>query len=428
MTQTLKPSGTKRPFYGWIALTGVLLVAFVVGGAFFYSYGVFLPAMCAEFGWSRAVVSGGMMMGALAFALPGPLTGTLIVRFGPRVNMVLGSLLAAMGMAGMSLVQEVWHVYLVYGIAGLGAGVAGSLACITVANNWFARRRSLAMGAFTAAAGLGGFTFPAIDAILISSIGWRMSWLVLAGLLFVVGGLIGGLILVRNRPEDMGQTPDGIPFEPFEQTGMMSSLSGAGSRQEGWQTGQALRSSDFWLLATFGAANFFVMGAMVGHQVAYIQGLGFSPVVAALTMSMIPGVGIIGRLGFGILALRFSMKSLVISCFVMQLIALLILLTTKNLTLIYIYAALLGISSGALITATPAFNGAYFGPSHFAQIQGILFAFGITAFAVAPVIAGIIYDAAATYSPVFAIAIACSLVGLVCATLTRQPKLLQPGG
>ena len=226
MKQKVGLSETKRPFYGWIALSGVSLVAFVVGGAFVYSYGVFLPVMCEEFGWSRAVVSVGLMLGMLVFSLPGPLTGVLITRFGPRINIVLGSLVAALGMAGMSIVQEVWHVYLVYGIAGLGAGGAGSLACVTVANNWFARKRSLAIGTFTAAAGLGGFAFPAIDAVLITSIGWRMSWPVLAVILFVVGSLIAGLILIRKSPEEMGQVPDGVPVESFDEAGVTISLSG----------------------------------------------------------------------------------------------------------------------------------------------------------------------------------------------------------
>ena len=161
MTQRVTPTKTGKVFYGWIALTGVALIAFAVGGVFTYSYGVFLPVMIAEFGWSRAITSVGLTIGMLAFGLPGPLTGALINRFGSRINMVLGCLLCALGLVGMSLANEVWHVYLFYGLAGLGAGVGGFLTCTTVANNWFVRRRSLAMGIFSASAGLGGFAFPA---------------------------------------------------------------------------------------------------------------------------------------------------------------------------------------------------------------------------------------------------------------------------
>jgi len=428
MTRKIASPGTSRGFYGWVALTGVVLVAFVVGGTVIYSYGVFLPIMCADFGWKRSVVSVGFTVGMLAFGLPGPLTGALIARFGARINVVLGSLLAALGLVGMSLAQEVWHVYLFYGLAGLGAGVGGFLTCSTVANNWFARKRSLAMGIYTAAAGLGTFTFPPLEAVLISAIGWRMTWLVLAGILFVVGSIIGGLILVRNRPEDMGQVPDGMPVEPREETVAASPLSGADETQEGWLTGQALRNPVFWIIAIFGVANYFAMGTMAGHQVAYIQDLGFSHMVAAMTMSMVPGVGIIGRLGFGVLALRFNIRKLAIACFSLQLIALVILLTTQELALIYVYAALFGISTGAILTALPTFIGAYYGRVHFAPIQGVAYALGLTAFAVGPTVAGFVYDAAFTYTPVFVIIIACCLVGLICAFMVRKPRLPRPDG
>ena len=423
MTQRVAPAKTGKVFYGWIALTGVALIAFVVGGTFTYSYGVFLPVMIAEFGWSRAVTSVGLTIGMLAFGLPGPLTGVLINKFGSRINMILGSLLSALGLVGMSLAHEIWHVDLFYGLTGLGAGVGGFLTCTTVANDWFIRKRSLAMGIFSASAGLGGFAFPAIEAVLISSIGWRMAWIVLAGIVFVAGSLIGGLILVRNRPEDMGQVPDGIPFKPFEDVGMNDSLPAAGENRQDWRAWQALRNPAFWLITAFGAANYFVLGAMIGHQVAYIQDLGFTPLVAAMTMSMVPGVGIIGRLGFGGMALRFNMKKLVIECFVMQLVGLFILMTTKNLALIYVYAALFGISNGAIMTALPTFTGTYYGRVHFAQIQGVVYAIGMAALAVAPLIAGAIYDATGTYSWVFIIMVAASFLGLVCTVLTRQPKV-----
>ena len=416
-------SSKKGGFYGWMALAGVALVAFVVGGAFVYSYGVFLPIMSAEFGWSRAVVSAGYTIGMIVFGLSSPLIGVLITRFGARMNLVLGSLLCALGLAGMYLAQEVWHLYLLYGLAGLGASGGGALTCVAIANNWFVRKRSLAMGISTAATGLGGFALPPVGAALIAAVGWRMSWVVLAGMVLVFAVLLGGIVLVRNRPEDLGQEPDGLPVETGEGTMAVNSLSGIDGGQGGWRTGQALQSPILWCIIAFGAANYFVMGTMVTHQVAYLQDLGFSHIVGAVTMSLIPGVGIIGRLGFGVLALRFSLRSLLIFSFVVQLLALVILISTRDLALIYIYAALLGISTGAVMTALPTFTGAYYGRACFASIQGVVYALGISAFAVGPAFAGIIYDATGTYMPVFIVIIAVSLLGLICAFLARPPGL-----
>ncbi|GAH60552.1 unnamed protein product, partial [marine sediment metagenome] len=117
-------------FYGWIALAGAMLVYFTTSGTFFYSYGVFLPAMCNEYGWSRAIVGGGLSVALLAFGLPSPLIGASIARFGPRANIVFGNLLVVIGLAGMSITTEVWQLYLFYGIlVGLGAGFGLYLPC-----------------------------------------------------------------------------------------------------------------------------------------------------------------------------------------------------------------------------------------------------------------------------------------------------------
>lgn len=427
MMSDVMPPRTGRVFYGWIALAGAMLTAFVAGGTFVYSYGVFLPVMCADFGWSRAVVSVGLSLSLLCFGLPSPLFGVLVARFGPKANIVVGNLLTALGLAGMSVVQEVWHVYLLYSFIGLFAGVGGYIASTTVANNWFIRKRSLAIGIFMAAPALGGFVFPPVAAVLISAIGWRMSWLVLAGIVFLVASLIGG-ILVRNRPEDMGLVPDGISAESFEGAGTMAYLSATGPEPEGWPARQALRAPTTWIIAVFGAANYFALGTMVAHQVAYVHDSGFSPVVAAWSMSLVSASGIIGRAGYGALALRFNMRNLAIASFGIQLIALAILLTSKNLAFIYIYAILFGVSNGAILTAMPTFIGTYYGRAHYAQIMGVIFALGIAVESLAPTVAGVIYDATTTYTLAFAIVTAFSLVGLICVFLARQPKLPQPNG
>lgn len=426
MARNTKTLRRGRVFYGWIALAGAALVYFTASGTFFYSYGVFLPTMCDELGWSRAAMGAGLSLGLLTFGLPSPLIGASIARFGPRLNMVLGNLLAAVGLAGMSLSHEVWHVYLLYGgLVGLGTGFGMYIACTTVINNWFIRKRSLGMGLVVAAGGLGGFAFPPLVTWLISTIGWQMSWMVLAGINFTFAALIGGLILVRNRPEDVGQIHDGISIEPVTEEEGIDQPSRVYHSPVDWQTKQAMRKPTTWLIATLCAANLFAIGTVISHQVAYLKDVGFTPIVAAMVLSLISGMSIIGRLGFGALALRFEVRRLAIASFVVQLIALAILLTTKNLGLIYIYAILFGISYGALVTALPIFVGGYYGRTHYAQILGLIFPLGIAAEAVGPVLAGAIYDATTTYTLAFVAVAVFSLVGLVCAILARPPKLLQ---
>ncbi|MFC1942642.1 MFS transporter [Chloroflexota bacterium] len=415
--------GTDRVFYGWIAISGAALVLIVNTGVFFYSYGVFLPAMCAEFGWSRAEVAAGLSIALLAYGLPSPIIGASVARFGPRINMVLGNLLAAVAMAGMFLIQEVWHLYLLYGLVGLGSGFGQYIASTTVANNWFMKKRSLAMGIVSASSGVSGFIFPPIITVLISSFGWRMSWLVLAVILIIGASLIGGLVLVRNRPEDMGQAPDGTYVESYEVDALEGSLSGTDRRLMEWPVKRALREPTTWFITAFVMANLFAWGTMFAHQVAYVEESGFSPMIAAMTLSTVSGMSVIGRMGFGALALRYNVRRLAAAGFIIQFVSLGIIITTKELTLIYVYAGLFGLGSGALLTALPTIIGVYFGRANYAMIMGVIWALGIAAEAAGSTVTGIIYDAVATYTPAFALLAVFSLVGLICASLARQPGL-----
>jgi MFS family permease len=413
-----------RGFYGWIALAGAALVYFTTSGTFYYSYGVFLPIICNEYGWGRALVGGALSVALLAFGLPSPLIGASIARFGPRANIVFGNLLVVLGLAGMSITTEVWQLYFFYGILmGLGAGFGTYMTSTAVVNNWFIRKRSLGMGLVISAGGLGGFAFPPLATWLISSFGLQMAWLALAMIELVCAVLIGGLILIRNRPEEMGQTPDSISHAHAntieEETSQTSRVY---QSPVDWQTGQAIRNPTIWLITTLCAAGSLALGTVTAHQFAYLIDIGFSPIVAAMSMSLVFGMSILGRLGVGLLGVRFEVRHLAVFSSFAQVIALIILLTTKSLPVIYTYTVIFGISSGALVVALPTFIGAYYGRVNYTQILGLIIPLILIAEAAGPVIAGAINDAAGTYILAFVIITGLSTVGLVCAIFAYPPK------
>ncbi len=369
-------------------------------------------------------MGGAVSIALLAFGLPSPLIGASIARFGARANIIFGNLLVVLGLAGMIITTEVWQLYLFYGIlVGMGAGFGMYMTSTTVVNNWFIRKRSLAMGLVISAGGLGGFAFPPLATWLISSFGLQMAWLALAIIQLVCAVLIGGLILIRNRPEDMGQTPDSISNayanEIEEET---SHTPRVYQSPVDWQTRQAIRNPIIWLIATLCSASSLALGTVTAHQVAYLMDIGFSPIVAAMALGLVSGTSILGRLGFGLLGVRFEVRHLAVFGSFTQVIALVILLTTKSLHLIYTYTVLFGISSGAFVVALPTFIGAYYGRVHYTQILGLIFPLTLVAEAAGPIIAGAINDAMGTYIPAFVIITGFSTVGLVCAILAYPPK------
>lgn len=411
----------KNSFYGWYALIGAALSAFVGGGLLMYSYGVFLPVMSEEFGWSRATIGLGMSIAVISFGLPSPLAGFLTGKFGAKTVLILGNLVGGLGMASMSLVNEVWQVYLIFITIGLGCCIGGVIPATTVANNWFIKKRSLAIAIIMALVGMGGFIFPLVTTALLTSVGWRLSWVVNGGIFIAIGVIIGSVCLVRNKPEDMGQLPDGMPAQPTREIHSSTTV-GAGQETTGWTLKRILRHPTIWLIIVFGAAHGFVGGTITGHLVAYLRDLGSNPMVAASALSVIAGCGIIGSLVSGLLAMRVKVQHLILTCFILRLMALAILLTSQNIFLIYLYTILFGISTGMLMTAMFTIVGTYYGRANFARVQGMVFAFTVVLQATGPTVAGAIHDSYNTYLPAFIILVVVTFIGLVCAFLARPPK------
>lgn len=350
------------------------------------------------------------------------MAGYFVTRFGPKLNLVLGSLLSSPALAGMASVTKVWHVYLLWGITGMGVCFGGFVAGTAVVSNWFVRKRSLALWLYVAAGGLGGYIFPPLTTSLIAAIDWRMTWHVMAGLNLVLSTLISSLILVKNKPEDIGQVPDGRLDKISLSIGEVELLTEVKEKPKQWQTKQALRQPATWYIAAFGATTYFALGVQQAHQITYIQDLGFSPMVAAMTMSILSAMSVLGSLIFGVLALKVDIRYSASAFLVLRIISLIILLTTHNLTLIYIYTVIFGLSAGMLSPVMAALIANYFGRDCYAAVLGVAITLQVLSWSASPTIAGAIYDGTNTYTLAFILSIISTFIGIIFVLLARQPK------
>lgn len=408
-------------FYGWRPLSGAILTFLVGSGVFFYSFGVFLSYMSAEFGWGRAMVGGALSVTLLASGLPGPLIGASIDRFGPRLNMILGNCLVSVGLVSMSFATEVWQLYLFFGIlVGLGTGFGMYIPCTTIVNNWFVKRQALAMALLLSAGGLAGFAFPPLVTGLLSSVGWQGTWLTLAAVHFTSTVIVGGLILVRNRPESSHQHNGTASAMVAEAGDSQRPAPGSEGGPEDWGLRDLMRSPMVRLIAAIYITSFFAIGTLTAHQVAYLRDLGNSPITAAFTFSIMAGSTLLGRLAFGVLGSRVDMRRLVVAFYCIQLAALTILVIAPSLSLIYAYAVLFGISFGGLTVAAPTLIGAYFGRARFVKILSLVFPLGIAVEALGPIMAGAIYDLTGTYVAAFSVVVILCAAGLAYAISLRR--------
>ena len=89
-----------------------------------FSFGVFLKPVTEEFDWSRGSLAGALAIAGLATGALRPVAGMLADRYDPKKIAASGVLVGGLALAGMSLVQDLWHVYVLFVIMGIGGTLA----------------------------------------------------------------------------------------------------------------------------------------------------------------------------------------------------------------------------------------------------------------------------------------------------------------
>ncbi len=420
----INPSQSKQThfsFSGWLTLAGVMLAYGGICGNVTYAFGVFLPSMGETFGWSRSALSGPYTLFLVIGGMLGPLAGFTIARFGARKNIVLGNVIAALGLLGMSQVREIWHVYLFFGVmGGLGLAFSEFLPVTTVINHWFIRRRSLALGLLFAAGGAGGFFLPPLISALMSSLGWRWTWACLASIHLVLGVVLAGLF-IRNKPEDVGRFPDGHASQEQLDHSHQAARGRVYHTKEDWCVRDALQTPALWILLILFSVLLFTTTMLTTHQVAYLQDLNYSPMVSATALGLMLGMSILGRMVSGILGMRFEGRYLAAVFMACMGLGIVSLMNARGIFFVYLYSTLTGIGFGGMIVLLPNVMGAYFGRTHFSRIVGWTTPVVTLASAVSPMLAGFLYDATGSYFLPFTLAAALLFGCVLLAIFARPP-------
>src|SRR6202048_4979541 len=205
----IRPGGIRLPFfYGWV-LVAIAFVTMAVGVNARTAFSVLFPAILDEFGWERGVTAGAFSFGFLVSALVTPFVGRLMDLRGRRPVTELGVVTMGVGLLLASLIHEPWQLYLTLGaLAGGGVNCLAYTGQSLYLTNWFVRRRGLALSIAFSGVGIGAITILPWQGWIIQTAGWRSAcvWL---GILVLV--LLGPLnLLLKRRPEDVGQIPDGM--------------------------------------------------------------------------------------------------------------------------------------------------------------------------------------------------------------------------
>src|SRR6202045_5564776 len=193
--------------YGW-AMVGVTFLTALITAGTVGAPRVFIVPLQNEFGWTPAEISSALSIRFILFGLMAPFAAALLNRYGLR-NVTLSALLiVASALVASLLMTKVWHLMLLWGVViGIGTGMTALVLGATVAARWFSARRGLVVGILTASVATGQLVFLPLLARLTEQMGWRIA----LGLVCVMlgGAAFGGLMIMRDRPSDVGLRPFG---------------------------------------------------------------------------------------------------------------------------------------------------------------------------------------------------------------------------
>jgi predicted MFS family arabinose efflux permease len=359
--------------------------------------GLFLEPMTAFHGWSRAEFAFALAIQNLLWGVFQPFAGALADRVGPARVLAGGLVIYALGMVAMAAsASPLWLVL----TAGLVIGLAQALAAFAIVLSAFARllpaeRRSWAFGMGTAAGSLGQFLVVPLGQAFIAGFGWYEAlWLLGACLLLVVP------LTWFLRIDAAGDAAQATVTNPLP---LRRVLAGAAAHRS------------YQLLV----AGFFVCGFHVAfiavHLPAYLGDLGFSPGLGAAALALIGLFNVVGAYVSGVVAGRWSKRSLLSAIYLARAVVLLgFLLLPTSAAGIYVFAALMGLLWLSTVPPTSGLVAVMFGVRHMATLFGIVF-FSHQLGAFAGVwLGGALFEAFGTYDPVWWLGV---VLGLVAAAL-----------
>jgi len=433
---------TGSGFYGWWLLPILCLVYSIPIGFALYGPPVIYIYMAESLGWQRGQINVGYSIIGVMLGMGALLIPLMINRFGPRKTLAIGGIIIALCCVLMALLAQLCttiagHPYpFVYWIIcffiGLGLSFSTVVPIQTLVLLWFNVHRALALGLVLGGGAIGGFLYPQFISATIVGNGndWRVGWYAIA--VACLAGAVIALIAVRNRPEDLGQHPDGMDPEAEQ-----AAIAHARHRPIrtyrtalAWSFRDAVKTRSLWLIVATTAFVFFLWQAVLTQTPAHLNDRGFSPLDPQLIFhpafiyGLILACSIIGRLSVSFLGEKIETRYL-ISIAGFSLLAggvLFTIASRDNLWAAYLYPLLAGFGFGTTYVATPLIVGNYFGAASFPSISRItnpinsIFQFG------APAFAGYMYDINGNYDMAMLIACAGGLIGAVLILFCTPPR------
>ncbi|MFY8094680.1 MAG: MFS transporter [Niveispirillum sp.] len=346
----------------------------------FYTIGVFVAPLTAEFGWAVDQIMFSLIIMTLGAVVMGPIAGMLADRFGVRPVVLASVALFGLTLAGFALSNGSLTLFYVNWMlmSALGAGTL-PITWTRAVSNWFNTHRGLALGLSLLGTGLFGAGAKLYANYLIGEFGWRTAYIGLA-LLPLLLSLPTAYFLFRDTTD--------------------AKAKGAPVRQahRGLTLRQAMKGYRFWLLAIAFIPISFAVGGPIPNMERIFTSKGIDVQQAVQIASIIGPSVIAGRIIGGWLIDRIWAPGVAFVILSLPAIACWLLTGDATTPIVATFAVILiGFAAGVEYDMLAFLVSRYYGMRAYGAIYGLVYGFFAIGAGFGPYVFGRIFVQTGSY-------------------------------
>ena len=260
---------------------------------------------------------------------------------------------------------------------------------------------------------LGFSQIPRLNIYLIDQLGWRWAYAILGlGVMAVMLPLLA--IFYRNRPEDVGQTRDGLletpdPAEPSV-------------KEWAFTLRQAITTGTFWIMFSINAAWALIATAILFEIVTILEDCGLARSDAATFYTYFAVFMASAQLLGGMLSDRLPLKLLISTSMVGIAASVAMLALGKSEGIVTPFAICLGASQGLLVVVMQTLWARYYGRTHIGSIRGLVWTGGVAGSSLGPLVMGLSRDHLGSFTQAL-LALAALAAALAVLALFAKPPV-----
>jgi MFS transporter, OFA family, oxalate/formate antiporter len=400
-------------FYGWIMLFGMFLMYSATNGIGMYAFGVLRKMQAASFGLDAQSQATLPAILFLVVALVSPFVGWLLDKYDTKKLISAGAILVVFLIFAHKYTTSYSELVVIYSLFAIGMSLAGIISFMYLINKWFRKNVGLAAGFLLIGSSFGGIVFPKLAA---AAGDWQTACVWMGGLGAIL--LLAPLYFIKNTPEEMGLTPDGLPILAPNTEGGVSQI------PEGISLKEALKTRAFYLVLLVTGSLWFCINGYIQNHAFFMTDLGKNASETASVLGTFSMMAIIGKLLFGWLSDKYPRNYIMISSISIMLVSILILkMCQANPSLLTPFALVFGIGFGGAFSIIQIWVADIYAGKNFGSILGVVTMIDTIAGSAGMILIGSMKKSSGSFDGGFNLMLGLCIVALISTFLVKKQVL-----